>query len=42
MALELVECFLHWNEKSRGVAVLKAACGILVILGGVWLIYTSP
>gem|GEM_PF-3795887 len=23
-------------------AALKIACGILVVLGGVWLIYTAP
>jgi cytochrome c-type biogenesis protein len=39
---ELVQRFLNWNEKSKGVAVLKIVCGILVILGGVWLIYTAP
>jgi cytochrome c-type biogenesis protein len=39
---KVVERFLHWNEHSRGVAVLKIVCGVLVILGGVWLIYTSP
>lgn len=39
---ELVERFLHWNERSRGVALVKIVCGILVILGGVYLIYASP
>jgi cytochrome c-type biogenesis protein len=39
---ELVQRFLNWNEKSRGLAVLKIICGGLVILGGVWLIYTAP
>lgn len=39
---ELVERFLHWNERSKGVAVVKIICGILVILGGIWLIYTAP
>lgn len=39
---ELVERWLKWNEQSKGVAVLKIICGILVILGGVWLIYTAP
>lgn len=39
---KVVERFLNWNERSRGVAVLKIVCGVLVILGGVWLIYTSP
>lgn len=39
---EVVQRFLNWNEQSKGVAVLKSACGLLVLLGGVWLIYTAP
>jgi len=39
---ELVERYLKWNEQSKGVTILKVICGILVILGGVWLIYTAP
>ena len=39
---ELVQRFLNWNEQSKGLTVVKAICGILVILGGVWLIYTAP
>jgi cytochrome c-type biogenesis protein len=39
---ELVQRFLNWNEQSKGIAVVKIICGILVILGGVWLIYTAP
>lgn len=39
---ELVQRFLNWNEQSKGVAVVKNICGLLVILGGVWLIYTAP
>lgn len=39
---ELVQRFLNWNEQSKGVVVLKYVCGVLVILGGVWLIYSAP
>jgi cytochrome c-type biogenesis protein len=39
---DLVQRFLNWNEKSKGLAVVKIICGILVMLGGVWLIYTAP
>lgn len=39
---ELVQRFLSWNERSKGVAVVKSICGVLVILGGVWLIYSAP
>ena len=39
---ELVQRFLNWNEQSKGLTIVKIVCGILVILGGVWLIYTAP
>jgi len=39
---ELVQRFLNWNEQSKGVTVVKYVCGVLVILGGVWLIYSAP
>jgi len=39
---EVVQRFLNWNEQSKGVAIVKAVCGVLVLLGGVWLIYTAP
>lgn len=39
---ERVQRFLNWNDQSKGLAVLKTACGILVLLGGIWLVYTSP
>ena len=38
---ELVQRYLDWNEQSRGLKVLKSICGILVLLGGVYLIYTA-
>lgn len=38
----LVQRFLDWNEDSKGLAVVKIICGILVILGGVWLLYSAP
>lgn len=31
-----------WNERSRGAFRLKKVCGLLVILGGLYLIYTAP
>ncbi|HUV03588.1 MAG TPA: cytochrome c biogenesis protein CcdA [Armatimonadota bacterium] len=39
---ELVERYLNWNEESKGVSVLKKVCGVLVLLGGVYMIYTAP
>lgn len=39
---EVVQRFLNWNEQSKGVTVVKVVCGVLVILGGIWLVYTAP
>ena len=39
---EVVQRFLNWNEQSKGVTAVKYVCGVLVILGGVWLIYSAP
>jgi len=38
----LVQQYLNWNEQSKSAVALKKICGILVILGGVWMIYTAP
>jgi cytochrome c-type biogenesis protein len=38
---ELVQRFLNWNERSKGVTVVKCVCGVLVILGAGWLIYSA-
>jgi cytochrome c-type biogenesis protein len=38
----MVQRFLDWNDHSRSLTLLKGACGVLVILGGLWLIYTTP
>jgi len=37
---ELVQRYLNWNEKSKGATIVKKICGVLVILGGVYLIYS--
>ncbi len=39
---ELVERALHWNKDAPGARVLKRVCGVLVLLGGLWLLYTAP
>ena len=39
---EVVQQYLDWNEKSKGALILKKVCGLLVLLGGLWLIYTAP
>ena len=37
----MVQKYLNWNEKSRGAVILKKICGMLVILGGVYLIWSA-
>ncbi len=38
---EIVQRYMNWNERSKGAIILKRICGILVLLGGVWLVYTA-
>lgn len=38
---ELVERYLNWNEGSKGASILKKVCGVLVLFGGIYLIYTA-
>lgn len=38
---EVVQRYLNWNERSVGTTIVKAVCGVLVILGGAYLIYTA-
>jgi cytochrome c-type biogenesis protein len=38
---ELVQRWLNWNERSKGAVIVKRVCGALVILGGLYLIYTA-
>ena len=38
---EVVQNYLNWNEKSQGALILKKVCGVLVILGGLYLLYTA-
>ncbi len=42
MSTELVQRFLNWNEHSKAIVAVKGICGVLVMLGGVWLIYSAP
>jgi cytochrome c-type biogenesis protein len=36
-----VQRYLSWNERSRGSLRLRRACGVLVLLAGLYLIYTA-
>lgn len=38
---ELVQRYLNWNEESKGADRLKKVCGVLVILGGLYMLYTA-
>lgn len=39
---ESVQHYLNWNESSKGATILKKICGVLVLIGGLWMIYTAP
>lgn len=36
-----VQRYLNWTERSSGARRLRQACGVLVILGGIYLVYTA-
>lgn len=38
---EVVQHYLNWNDQSKGALILKKVCGVLVLLGGLYLIYTA-
>jgi cytochrome c-type biogenesis protein len=38
---ELVQRYMNWNEKSKGAIILKKICGVLVLLGGLYLIFIA-
>jgi cytochrome c-type biogenesis protein len=40
-ATNYVQRFLNWNQESKGVERLKVICGIMVLAGGLYLIYTA-
>ncbi|MFH1195809.1 MAG: cytochrome c biogenesis protein CcdA [bacterium] len=36
-----VQKYLNWSEESKAITWIKRVCGVLVILGGVYLIYNN-
>ena len=38
---EVIQHYLNWSERSKGALILKKICGLLVILGGLYMLYTS-
>ena len=39
---EVVQRYLNWNERSKGTVIVKRVCGVLVLLGGIYMIYVAP
>jgi cytochrome c-type biogenesis protein len=35
---EAVQHYLNWNERSRGAIILRRACGVLVLLAGIYIV----
>jgi len=38
---EIVQRYMNWTEKSKGTAIVRKICGVLVLLGGIYLIYKT-
>ncbi len=38
----MVQQYLNWNSRSGGAMLVRKCCGVLVILGGLYLIYLAP
>ena len=38
----LVQRYMNWNETSKATVLIKRICGVLVLLGGLYLIYIAP
>ena len=38
---EAVQRYLDWSAESRGATVLRRVCGALVIIGGLYMLYTA-
>jgi len=36
-----VQRYMNWNEHSKGTVVVKRICGVLVLTGGLYLIYIA-
>ena len=37
----LVQRYLNWNERSKGAVFVKRICGVLVVIGGIYLLYAA-
>jgi cytochrome c-type biogenesis protein len=36
-----VQKYLNWSEESKAILWIKKICGVLVLLGGIYLVYTT-
>jgi cytochrome c-type biogenesis protein len=34
----MIHKYLNWNERSRGTLIIKKICGVLIIIGGIYLL----
>ena len=41
VSTQQLQQYLKWNEQARGAVILRKICGVLVLLGAVYLIYTA-
>jgi len=37
----LVQQITRWDEQSKGIAIIRKICGALVLLGGIYLVYST-
>ena len=37
----LVQQITKWDDQSKGITILRKICGILVLLGGIYLVYST-
>ena len=37
----LVQQITRWDEQSKGIAIIRKICGVLVLLGGIYLVYST-
>ncbi len=38
---EMVQKYLNWNVQSKGAVILRKICGVLVIVGGLYMLYIA-
>lgn len=39
---EWVQRYMNWNEQSKGAVILRKTCGVLILLGGLYLLFIAP